>query len=149
VYTVRVAERNDVETLVELCGEHAAFEHAPYEADGKPVKLRAALFCATPSLQAWVATVQHDVVGYATATEDFSTWSAAPFLYMDCLFVRPRHRNSGIGAALLSAVAHYARERDIDEVQWQTPAWNIDACRFYERHGAIAHEKARFCLKIG
>jgi GNAT superfamily N-acetyltransferase len=149
VHTVRVARLDDVDNLVELCAEHAAFERSPFEADGKADRLRAALFGSTPVLRAWVATVKDEVVGYATVTEDFSTWEAAPFLHIDCLFVRPGYRNGGVGAALLKAAVQYASERDLHEVQWQTPAWNSDACRFYLRHGATTHDKARFCLQIG
>jgi GNAT superfamily N-acetyltransferase len=148
VYFVRGAEPNDIECLVNLCAEHAAFERASYDVQGKAVRLREALFGVSPRVRAWVATVQHEVIGYATATENFSTWNAAPFVYMDCLFVRPRHRNGGVGAALLGAVGRHARERELDEMQWQTPAWNTHACRFYERHGATAHEKVRFCLSF-
>jgi GNAT superfamily N-acetyltransferase len=147
-FVVRLAEPSDVETLVQLCAEHAAFERAPYEAEGKSVGLRAALFAASPRLQAWVATVGNEVIGYATATEEFSTWNAAPFIHMDCLFVRSGHRNSGIGAALLIAVTHHARERGLTQVQWQTPAWNTDACRFYQRHGATARTTTRFCVSV-
>jgi GNAT superfamily N-acetyltransferase len=147
-HTVRVAEPDDVETLVALCGEHACFERARYESEGKPARLRDALFVASPRVRAWIAIVHEQTVGYATATEEFSTWAAASFLHMDCLFVRPGHRNSGLGAALLSAVVQYARAHGLHEVQWQTPAWNADACRFYQRHGAIAHQRVRFCLPI-
>lgn len=145
-HNVRPAEPADVEILVELCAEHAHCERAPYDAEGKLGRLRVALFGAIPKVRAWVATVQDKVVGYATATEDFSTWNAASFLHMDCLFVRSRYRNAGIGAALLRAVAEYARDRNLHEVQWQTPAWNADACRFYQRHGAVPHEKSKFSL---
>ena len=147
-HTVRLAEPDDVETLLQLCAEHAAFEHAPCEADGKPAKLTAALFGAIPKVRAWVAILRDQMVGYATATEDFSTWLAAPFLHMDCLFVRPAHRNSGIGAVLLSTVVQYAKDRGLGEVQWQTPVWNTDAVRFYLRHGASAQQKVRFRLLI-
>jgi GNAT superfamily N-acetyltransferase len=147
-YTVRPAQPHDVENLVELCAEHAAFERAPYDARGKTKSLTAALFGTSPKVWAWVATIEDKAVGYSTATEEFSTWSAAPYLHMDCLFVRPGHRDGGIGAALMGAVLRCARERSLPEVQWQTPVWNSDAHRFYLRSGATAHEKNRYSLPI-
>jgi GNAT superfamily N-acetyltransferase len=146
--SVRFAIPDDVKTLVALCSEHASFEHAPYETEGKESPLAQALFDENPRLKAWVALVQEHTVGYATATEEFSTWYATSFLHMDCLFVRSSHRNTGIGARLLQAVVQYARDRGLQEVQWQTPDWNTDACRFYQRHGAIAHRKFRFRMPI-
>jgi GNAT superfamily N-acetyltransferase len=146
MHSVRLMDIGDVDTLLVLCAEHARFERAHFEVEGKSEGLREALFGVTPRLRAWVAIVQGQAVGYATATEEFSTWNAISFLHMDCLFVRPGHRNGGIGAALLGSVVLYARARALPTVQWQTPSWNVDACRFYERHGAIAHHKVGFRL---
>jgi GNAT superfamily N-acetyltransferase len=146
---VRLAQPGDLSDLVALCSDHARFERASHEVDGKEAALQTALFGDRPRLTAWVAIVQGKTVGFATATEDFSTWAAAPFLHMDCLFVREAHRGGGLGAALLHAVAGYARDRGLGELQWQTPAWNLDAGRFYQRHGAIAAPKLRFRLPIG
>jgi GNAT superfamily N-acetyltransferase len=145
---IRRAEPGDVTTLVALCAEHAAFERAAYDPDGKEARLAAALFGEAPRLWAWVAVSDDGVVGYASATEDFSTWNAVPFLSMDCLFVQPGHRNGGLGAELLGAILQFARARGLAEVQWQTPAWNADASRFYRRHGGIAQDKARFSLLV-
>jgi hypothetical protein len=104
VHKVCLAEPEEFKTSVEICSKHTGLERAPYEMEGKLDMLRAALFGAIPSVRAWVAIVEDDVVGYATATEDYSTWIAASFLHMDCLIVRPGQGHGGIGAVLLSAV---------------------------------------------
>ena len=144
--SVRRAAPGDLEVLVALCADHAAFERAPFEPGGKVAALGAALFGVRPKLRAWVGCVDTQVVAYASATEEFSTWDAAAFLHMDCLFVRPEHRNRGLGAALLRAVLDYARAEGLREVHGQTPAWNSDAVRFYQRHGATHQSKLRFRL---
>ncbi|MGP3950192.1 hypothetical protein [Streptomyces sp. 7N604] len=41
-----------------------------------------------------------------------------------------------------------ARGLGLTEVQWQTPAWNEGAARFYERLGARAKEKLRYSLPV-
>lgn len=92
----------DIDSLVDLCGEHALFERAPFDANGKAARMMDALFGKSSKLTAWVGTVDGNIVGYASATEEFSTWSAASYLYMDCLFVRALYRNGGPGGALLS-----------------------------------------------
>jgi GNAT superfamily N-acetyltransferase len=143
---VRLAVPDDIEALVRLCGEHTRFERACYDVEGKELGLTDVLFGGGPKLMAWVAIVHGQAVGYATATEEFSTRAAAAFLHMDCLFVRPGHRNGGLGVALLNVVVQYARDRDLREVQWQMPGWNTDACRFYQRHGGIVHQKVRVLL---
>lgn len=147
-FSVRPAVSIDIDELIELCGEHARFERAAHDLRGNEARLLEALFGESPRLKAWVAMVSGQTVGYATAAEEFSTWAVAHFLHLDCLFVRPTHRNDGIGAALLGAVVQHAHDRHLREMQWQTPAWNAHAERFYRRHGAVGHRKVRFHLPI-
>lgn len=143
---IRRAEPGDLGAIVALCAEHAEFERVPFSGAGKRERLEQAIFGDVRRLHAWVAVVQAQAAGYATASVEFSTWNAAPYLHMDCLYVRAGLRNVGIGLALLGAVRSFAREERLAEVQWQTPAWNTEACRYYRRHGAIGLPKARFSL---
>ncbi|WP_079152004.1 GNAT family N-acetyltransferase [Streptomyces sp. RTd22] len=67
---------------------------------------------------------------------------------MDCLFLRSGNRGQGLGPLLMDAVAARARDLGLTEVQWNTPAWNEGAVRFYERLGAQAKEKLRYTLPV-
>jgi GNAT superfamily N-acetyltransferase len=91
-----------------------------------------------------VAEADGAIAGYATCTRDFSTWRAAEYLHMDCLYVAPGFRNAGIGGEMMRALSRHAGALGCATVEWQTPAWNADAVRFYERLGAEATEKMRF-----
>jgi GNAT superfamily N-acetyltransferase len=106
---VRPVRPSDMAVLVAMCDEHARHERAPYRCAGKAEALSQALFCATPRLHGWVADAAGELVGYATATLEFSTWQGGAFVHMDCLFVREGWRGHGIGAALLQAVGDFAR----------------------------------------
>jgi GNAT superfamily N-acetyltransferase len=138
-----------MDVVVELCREHAQFERFDYEATGKAARLGTALSCDPPRLYAWVGGIGDELVGYATAAREYSTLRAGEYLHMDCLFVRESARGAGIGAALLHAVVASARALGLSEIQWQTPEWNADASRFYQRHGGIARHKLRFTLDTG
>src|SRR5882757_10376413 len=140
-FIIRRALPIDIAALVALCGEHADFERCGYEAAGKAVRLGEGLFSPAPRLYAWVAVADGTAVGYATASPEYSTWSACEYLHMDCLFVRPEGRGASVGAALLDSVVQLARLRGYGEVQWQTPHWNVDASRFYRRHGGVDQPK--------
>lgn len=145
---VRRAQPDDLEALVAMCGEHARYEKASLAPALTVEALAQALFLPSPRLHAWVAGAAGELSGYATATLEFSTWQACEFLHMDCLFVREGRRGGGTGAALLAAVADFARRAGCAEVQWQTPAWNVDAARFYRRLGAVEKPKCRFFLRL-
>lgn len=143
---IRPASPGDMEALVALCAEHAAYEGTFYDSRDKGEQLSAALFSPSPRLHAWVVEQQGRLVGYATATQEFSTWDAAVFVHMDCLYLREEVRGVGLGRLLMIEIAYLALTLGCVQVQWQTPAWNERAIRFYRRLGAEGKEKVRFCL---
>lgn len=145
---IRAIAPADLPELIELCAEHAQFERVSYEREGKLEKLRVALARPHPSLLGWVAALERILVAYATATVDFSTWTAERFMHLDCLYVRETYRGHGLGEKLLEAVAREARRHGIRELQWQTPDWNTDADRFYKRLGAVARAKLRYSFQL-
>lgn len=64
---------------------------------------------------------------------------------MDCLFVDPGYRNVGLGTEMMEVSAQRAGALGCATLEWQTPAWNANAARFYPRLGAHAGGKLRFC----
>jgi GNAT superfamily N-acetyltransferase len=145
---IRSITEHDVAELIDLCAEHAAFERAVYQREGKLERLNALLFGREPSLRIWVAESEGTLVAYASATIDTSTWTAERFIHMDCLFVRASHRNQNIGARLLRRVALEGQRLGIHQMQWQTPAWNANADRFYRRLPLSVTEKFRYQARL-
>ena len=145
---IRSITEHDVAELVDLCAEHAVFERAVYEREGKLERLNALLFGCEPSLRIWVAESEGTLVAYASATIDVSTWAAERFIHMDCLFVRASHRNQNIGARLLRRVAIEGKRLGIGQMQWQTPTWNVSADRFYRRLPLIVTVKFRYQSRL-
>jgi GNAT superfamily N-acetyltransferase len=145
---VRPAAVADLPAVARLCAAHAEYEKAPPVPGDLAAKLESVLF--GPSPRAWCLVADHDgeLVGYATYSLEFATWQAADYVHMDCLFVTDAHRGGGWGRRLVDAVADAARTLGADEVQWQTPEWNLDAIRFYDRTGARARHKARYSLPL-
>jgi len=145
---IRPVRRGDLLALIEMCAEHAVYERAAFDPAGKVRQLATALFSSSPRVHAWIAWDADRAVGYATASREFSTWSACDHLHLDCLFLRSAERGRGIGAMLLRTVVAAARAQNLHELQWQTPDWNEMAIRFYRRFGARAKSKLRFTLSL-
>lgn len=145
---IRSARPEDLPALVEMCAEHAAYEQAAFDPVGKAGGLATALFSSPPRVYAWIARDADRAIGYATASREFSTWSACDHLHLDCLFLRSSERGRGIGAMLLRTVVAAARAQRIHELQWQTPDWNEAAIAFYRRFGADGKAKMRFTLPL-
>ena len=132
--------------MLPLIQAHADYEKG--EASANAATLRAALGGPQRRIWAWIAEQAGRPIGYATATQDLATWTGLPFLHLDCLFVQDGERGTGVGARLLEAVRDHAIAIGITELQWQTPAWNEGAQRFYTRAGATALPKMRFTLPL-
>jgi GNAT superfamily N-acetyltransferase len=144
---VRTALPEDTHALASLCAAHANYERIPYCANGHADRLQDAL--ASGLLHAWLLEQRDAVVGYASVTLDFATLGARRFAHLDCLYLEPAARGQGGGQALMRAVQAFAHAQGCTELQWQTPAWNHSAIRFYERLGVAGAAKQRYVLMLG
>ena len=148
-FTLRSAELRDVGAIVQLIRELAEFENLTHLLQVTPEKLRPQLFGERPVAEALVAEVGGEVVAFALFFTNFSTFLAQPGLYLEDLFVRPAHRGSGIGEALLTRLGRIALERDYGRFEWSVLDWNANAIRFYERMGATVMPEWRICRVTG
>ena len=108
--------------------------------------MRSIVSASVPRLWRFVAEAGGSIVGYATYTRDSSTWRAADYLYMDCLFIDPGYRNVGLGTEMMEESAQRAGALGCATLEWQTRAWNANAARFYERLGRTP---AASCASVG
>jgi GNAT superfamily N-acetyltransferase len=145
---IRFAEKRDLDELVNLCRLHAIFEESEYDTEGKKELLDKHLFSDNPSLFCLVVEKSEYLVGYATYMKQFSTWDAAHYIYMDCLFVLEESRGFGIGEKLIHKIRVEAQKADCSLIQWQTPDFNRRAMKFYERIGATGKSKERYFLEV-
>jgi GNAT superfamily N-acetyltransferase len=141
---VRPVEPGDLDTLLQLCREHAAYEKADFRADGQVERWRSALFAEQPVLHGWLAAGGGQACGFMTVTVDFATWSARPFAYLDCLYLREPYRGLGLGREFFRRLRDFAAARGCGWAEWQTPPHNELGIGFYTRMGATAKPKVRF-----
>jgi GNAT superfamily N-acetyltransferase len=144
---IRPPVPDDLEELVGLCADHAAYERADYDPEGKAGDLARLVLGAEPRIHCLVAADGSRLAGYATWTYDASTWDAREFAYLDCLYLTAAYRGQGLGRELLRGVARAAHRHGCVQVQWHTPDFNRDAIRFYARIGAGSKSKVRFFLE--
>ena len=147
-YSLRFATPLDMDEIIKLCQEHAQYEKADYNPEGKSKRLELQLFNDTPNLYCIIAEDEQGIFGYATYMKEFSTWEADYYFHMDCLFLRAPARNHGIGLAMIHKIALHANELKIKWMQWQTPELNTRAIQFYHRLGAHSKKKLRMYLDL-
>jgi GNAT superfamily N-acetyltransferase len=133
---IRAAEPRDVALLLGLFGELAEYEHLEHELRATEERLSEALFGRRPAAEALIAERGTEAVGYALFFPTFSSFLANEGIWLEDLFVRLSHRGTGVGRALLSAVAARVRERGGERLEWAALDWNEPALGFYRRLGA-------------
>jgi ribosomal protein S18 acetylase RimI-like enzyme len=144
--TVREGREPDVETVVAMVNELAAYERAAEQVRVTPEQLHRALFAGAapgghPAAYLLVAEEGDEPVGFALWFLNFSTWEGVHGIYLEDLYVRPEHRGSGAGRALLTTLARIAQERGYARVEWSVLNWNEPAIGFYRRIGATPLEE--------
>jgi GNAT superfamily N-acetyltransferase len=75
-------------------------------------------------------------VGIALFYYTVTTFAGCVGMFLEDLFVEPAHRGSGIGIALLRALARRAVAENCNVIEWRVLDWNQPAIDFYQRIGS-------------
>jgi GNAT superfamily N-acetyltransferase len=136
MFEIRDAHYSDVPKVTGLIREFAVFEKLEESCRIDEETLAAALFGEDAGVGCIVAQEGGSLVGYSLFYRVFRSFSGQSAVYIEDLYVVPYARGTGIGRALLAAVARHASSHGIKRLDWQVLRWNVDAMRFYESSGA-------------
>lgn len=134
---IRRIRPDDVPAAVGLVHELASYEKEPESCHLTVEQLDRALFGAEPKLFGHVALDDDEhVVGIALWFLSFSTWRGEHGIYLEDLYVSPGQRGSGLGKALLQALAEECVRNGYTRLEWAVLDWNEPAIGFYRSLGA-------------
>ncbi|AWB94659.1 GNAT family N-acetyltransferase [Agromyces badenianii] len=88
---------------------------------------------AEPSTIAYLAG--RPAAGVALVTLRSNVWYDGPVALLDELYVAPDRRGDGLGTAMIHLLIADAEEQGISAIEINVDAEDVDAQRFYERHG--------------
>jgi GNAT superfamily N-acetyltransferase len=142
---IRRAESHDLDAVVALVRELAAFEKLPGPDEAAAARLRADFGANPPRYWLLVADRDGAIVGYALYFYCYSTFLAQPSLYLEDLYVRPAERGRGVGRAFMLRLAEEAVAHGCGRFEWTVLDWNVHAQRFYRGLGADVHAEWQLC----
>ncbi|THY81431.1 GCN5-related N-acetyltransferas-like protein [Aureobasidium pullulans] len=144
--TISHANREDVPHILSLIRELADYEKALSSCHATEESLASTLCFAPaqgqpPSGSGYakvllIRTPSNEVAGMGLYFNNYSTWWAAPGIYLEDLFIRPEHRNKGYGKLLLGALAKEVKRIGGKRLEWCCLKWNKPSLEFYKRLGA-------------
>jgi GNAT superfamily N-acetyltransferase len=133
---IREATPDDLPAIGRMIRELAEFEREPDAAKATPEQLHDALFGSDAVASALIALDDRgEPGGFALWYRSFSTWDGVPGIYLEDLYVSENQRGSGLGRALLSALARIVVHRGWSRLEWAVLRWNSEAIAFYDSLG--------------
>lgn len=134
---IRSARPEDVATLLALILELAEFEGARGAVELNEPTLHEVLFGDAPSVFCDVAEIEGEIAGSSIWFVTYSTWTGAPGIYLEDLYVQSSARRLGVARALIATLARRAIERGYRRIEWSVLDWNVGAISLYESIGAF------------
>lgn len=134
--SIRPATSADLPLIAQFIRDLAEYERLPHEVRFDEAELEDRLFGARPYAEVLIGEIDGAPQGFALFFHNFSTFEGKPGVYLEDLFVRPDARGSGLGKALLAALAQIAVERDCARLEWSVLDWNAPSIAFYKSLGA-------------
>ena len=133
---IRVATPDDLPAIGRMIRELAEYEREPDAVKATPEQLNDALFGPEAVASALLALdPDGEPAGMALWYRSFSTWDGVPGIYLEDLYVGGGQRGSGLGRALLSALAAIVVHRGWSRLEWSVLTWNSEAIAFYDSLG--------------
>jgi ribosomal protein S18 acetylase RimI-like enzyme len=135
---VRPATPADADDVAAMVAEIAALEDQTAHVHVDSDRWRTLL--ARPEVTVLLAHRAGEAIGYVSAVRSLHLWTGGDVLNLDDLYVRPGHRDAGVGRRLMTALAALAAPEGL-LVRWGMEVDNVDAQRFYRRLGATLRPK--------
>jgi ribosomal protein S18 acetylase RimI-like enzyme len=135
---IKEAEIHNIDEILKMIREFAAFENLSDFCEVNEETLRAALFGETKCAEAILVFEDEKAVGYAIFYPNFASFRGQRGLYLEDLYVKPEYRGSRVGESILKHIAKLAKTRGLERIDFLVLDWNEKAIRFYEKLGAKA-----------
>jgi GNAT superfamily N-acetyltransferase len=124
VVVTRPVRESDVECIVRMVHDLAAYERSAHECRMTERQLSDALFSERPALFGHVAEVTGSVVGFVLWFLNFSTWRGTHGVYGEDMYVLPEYRRHGVGRALFHEMAAECVRRGYERLEFAILDWN-------------------------
>lgn len=144
---LRLASTDEVDLLVQLIGEFYA--ESGYPLDEAAARGAFTQLVTQPELgRVWLVLVVDEPVGYLALTFGFSLEYYGRDAFIDDFYIRPAHRNQGLGSAVLHQVLEEAHRLDVRAVHLEVERTNHRAQAVYAKHGFRDNDRQLLTVRL-
>lgn len=130
--TVRSAVRSDATHIHRFIVELAIYEKAEHEVKSTVTDIEKTVFSPESTTHALMVELDGEPVGMAIYFFNYSTWLGQNGIYLEDLYVSPKHRGLGLGKKLMGQLASIAKEKNCARMDWSVLDWNQPAIDVYD-----------------
>lgn len=136
----------DIDAIADLWVELAREQHehgSHLEAEANREQIRESIGRRVVSDELLVARIDGEIVGFVMFGLEQRLYQVSTVRgIVHNLYVRPAHRDRGVGTALLEAAERGLVDAGVEAISLEALAANEAARRFYDRHGYAPHRIA-------
>lgn len=136
--SIRKAVPADAATIHGFIVELAVYEKAEHEVKASIAEIETSIFSTDSPVKALICELNGEAIGFAVYFYNYSTWQGKKGLYLEDLYVSPKHRGLGAGKFVLRHLAQIALSERCGRFEWSVLDWNQPAIDFYDAVGAKA-----------
>jgi GNAT superfamily N-acetyltransferase len=149
MFAIRPVRRKDLDVVVAMIRTLAEYEKLTHLCIASEADLEHALFGPRPAAEVLIAWRGSEPAAFALFFHNFSTFLGRRGLWLEDLFVLPKHRRQGCARLLLRTLAQIAVERGCGRFEWAVLDWNAPAIQFYRALGATVLTDWRIVRVVG
>ncbi len=121
--SIRKAVPADAAIIHGFIVELAVYEKAEHEVKASIAEIESSIFSASSPAKALICELNGEAIGFAVYFYNYSTWQGRKGLYLEDLYVSPKHRGLGAGKFLLRHLAQVAVEEGCGRFEWSVLDW--------------------------
>ena len=145
--TFTIAQRADIETLLELMREYYEFDHLPF--DEQVARAALAKFVDDEALgRVWLISDGGSTVGYLVLTLGYSLEYGGRDAFIDEVYIRAGHRGQGIGQGALAFAEDVCRSLGVRALHLEVERANTSAHSLYRKVGFVDHDRYLMTKRI-
>ena len=134
--TIRDAMKSDAKVILSLLYELAEYEKLTDKFKLTRELIERDFFGPDAACYCDLATVDGVAVGVMVWHHTYASFAAARGIFLDDIFVQPKHRGKGIGKLFFAHLARRAVTTGSTRIDWAVLDWNKPSIAFYEGLGA-------------